>query len=80
MMPNCHVKKFLKLCKTGQTVDISTLMEGGEMMNATDFPLWVSLLGNFGFPIAITIYLFLRFEKKFEKLENVILDLSKGKE
>ncbi|MBO2536282.1 MULTISPECIES: YvrJ family protein [Rummeliibacillus] len=49
-------------------------------MNATDFPLWVSLLGNFGFPIAITIYLFLRFEKKFEKLENVILDLSKGKE
>ncbi|MGM9965913.1 MULTISPECIES: YvrJ family protein [unclassified Rummeliibacillus] len=48
-------------------------------MTPTEFPLWVSILGNFGFPIAITIYLFLRFEKKFEKLEEVILDLTKSK-
>lgn len=44
-------------------------------MNATDLPQMVSLLGNFGFPIAITVYLFLRFEKKFEKLEEVIMQL-----
>lgn len=49
-------------------------------MTPTEFPLWVSLLGNFGFPIAITIYLFLRFEKKFEKLEDVIMQLSKTKD
>ncbi|WP_102692272.1 YvrJ family protein [Rummeliibacillus pycnus] len=49
-------------------------------MTPTEFPLWVSLLGNFGFPIAITIYLFLRFEKKFEKLEDVIMESTKNKE
>lgn len=45
-------------------------------MNATDIPAWTIILGNFGFPIAITIYLFLRFEKKIEKLEDVILELN----
>ena len=45
-------------------------------MNATDIPTWTIILGNFGFPIAITIYLFLRFEKKIEKLEDVILELN----
>lgn len=49
-------------------------------MTPTEFPVWVSLLGNFGFPIAITVYLFVRFEKKFEKLEDVIMQSSKGKE
>lgn len=38
--------------------------------------VWGSFIGNFGFPIAITIYLFIRFEKKIEKLETVILQLS----
>lgn len=38
-------------------------------------PQWITILGNFGFPIAITIYLFLRFEKKLEKLELVITEL-----
>lgn len=38
-------------------------------------PQWIMILGNFGFPIAITIYLFIRFEKKLEKLEAVILQL-----
>jgi Trk-type K+ transport system membrane component len=40
-----------------------------------DIPQWTIILGNFGFPIAITIYLFLRFERKIEKLEDVILQL-----
>jgi hypothetical protein len=51
-------------------------MEGCEIMTPIDVPVWVTLLGNFGFPIAITIYLFARFEKKLENLENVILQLS----
>jgi hypothetical protein len=45
-------------------------------MNAIDVPLWVTILGNFGFPIAITIYLFYRFERKIEKLEDVISQLN----
>ncbi|MEK4539173.1 YvrJ family protein [Peribacillus sp. FSL K6-1552] len=45
-------------------------------MSPAEIPLWVSLLGNFGFPIAITIYLFLRFEKKLEKLGDVIIQLA----
>jgi len=37
---------------------------------------WISIMGNFGFPIAITIYLFFRFEKKLETLESSINHLS----
>ncbi|WP_347835916.1 YvrJ family protein [Gracilibacillus sp. JCM 18860] len=36
------------------------------------------VLSNFGFPIAITIYLFTRFEKKLENLEEVIIRLSEA--
>lgn len=36
----------------------------------------ISLIGNFGFPIAITVYLFVRFERKLDDLEKVILELS----
>jgi len=45
-------------------------------MNTLDVPLWTTILGNFGFPIAITIYLFWRFEKRIEKLEDVVMQLS----
>ncbi|WP_019241035.1 MULTISPECIES: YvrJ family protein [Bacillus] len=41
-------------------------------------PDWIVILGNFGFPIAVTIYLFLRFEKKLEKMENVIIKLTQA--
>ncbi|BBW98443.1 YvrJ family protein [Geobacillus icigianus] len=44
-------------------------------MTACDFPQWVTIIGNFGFPIAITVYLFLRFERKLESLELVIHQL-----
>lgn len=37
---------------------------------------WIMIIGNFGFPIAITIYLFIRFEKKIENLELSINHLS----
>lgn len=40
-----------------------------------EMPQWIMILGNFGFPIAITIYLFIRFERKLEKLEQVIITL-----
>jgi preprotein translocase subunit SecF len=45
-------------------------------MTPIDTPLWVAVLGNFGFPIAISIYLLIRFEKKLENLESVIGELS----
>lgn len=45
-------------------------------MTPESIPVWISLIGNFGFPIAITIYLFIRFERKLEKLETVILQLA----
>ncbi|MEK4174394.1 YvrJ family protein [Lysinibacillus sp. FSL L8-0312] len=34
------------------------------------------LIGNFGFPMAITIYLLVRFEAKIEGLKNAIDNLS----
>jgi hypothetical protein len=36
---------------------------------------WLTLIGNFGFPIVITIYLLVRFEKKIESLTSAIQDL-----
>lgn len=54
-------------------------------MLLVEVPEWISIIGNFGFPIAITVYLFIRFEKKIENLErcidalsDVIRDLEKG--
>ncbi|MEN2467339.1 YvrJ family protein [Ornithinibacillus sp. JPR2-1] len=47
-------------------------------MTPADAPIWVSIIGNFGFPIAITIYLFVRFEKKLGELEKVITNLSEA--
>ncbi|MEX3747306.1 YvrJ family protein [Lysinibacillus xylanilyticus] len=45
-------------------------------MTPEHVPMWISLIGNFGFPIAITVYLFIRFERKIDKLEAVIMELS----
>lgn len=36
---------------------------------------WINIIGNFGFPITITLYLFFRFEKKIYKLEMAINEL-----
>ncbi|MGP4074221.1 YvrJ family protein [Piscibacillus sp. B03] len=41
-----------------------------------DVSSWVSIIGNFGFPIAITIYLFSRFERKLDQLEKAVIELS----
>lgn len=38
-------------------------------------PNWAMLLGNYGFPIVITGYLLLRFEKRIEILSNAIKEL-----
>jgi hypothetical protein len=35
----------------------------------------ITVIGNFGFPIVITVYLLLRFEKKIENLNNTIQEL-----
>jgi hypothetical protein len=36
---------------------------------------FLSQIGNFGFPLVLAVYLLLRFEKKLEKLTEVISKL-----
>lgn len=36
---------------------------------------FVTILSNFGFPVAVACYLLFRFEKKLEALETVIREL-----
>lgn len=45
-------------------------------MNTTDLPQWITILGNFGFPICISIYLLVRFEKKIDSLNEGIFQLT----
>lgn len=41
-----------------------------------DLAQFVHLLGNFGFPVAVSVYLLFRFEKRFDELESAIDELS----
>lgn len=45
-------------------------------LDTTDLTQWVTLLGNFGFPICISIYLLVRFEAKLENLGEIITQLT----
>ncbi|WP_066367153.1 YvrJ family protein [Neobacillus fumarioli] len=45
-------------------------------MNPTDLPQWISILGNFGFPICISIYLLIRFENKLEHFGEILTQLA----
>ncbi|XJZ27538.1 YvrJ family protein [Bacillota bacterium Lsc_1132] len=45
-------------------------------MNTTDLPQWISIMGNFGFPIGISIYLLVRFETKIDNLGDIITQLA----
>lgn len=36
----------------------------------------LNLIGNLGFPIAITVYLLVRFEKKIDQLNDTIYNLN----
>ncbi|WP_350344254.1 YvrJ family protein [Proteinivorax tanatarense] len=38
----------------------------------------VNIIGNFGFPIMITLYLLMRFEKKLDALTEAIVSLQKN--
>ncbi|MDZ3957036.1 YvrJ family protein [Bacillus thuringiensis] len=38
----------------------------------SNLDIWFTALGNFGFPILITIYLLVRFEKKIDNLIEAI--------
>lgn len=45
-------------------------------MNQTDWMTYMlTAVGNFGFPIVITGYLLLRFEKKLDSLNTTIQEL-----
>jgi len=37
--------------------------------------IWFTLLGNFGFPIAVSTYLLVKFEKKLDHLTTVVQEL-----
>lgn len=53
---------------------INIFREEGLLME-NDYAALINILGNFGFPVMITIYLFVRFEKKIENLASVISEL-----
>ncbi|MGN7300335.1 YvrJ family protein [Ferdinandcohnia sp. SAFN-114] len=40
-----------------------------------DVPQIVGILGNFGFPVVIALYLLMRFEKKIDSLTDSISQL-----
>ncbi|MCA0972385.1 YvrJ family protein [Halobacillus litoralis] len=43
-----------------------------------DYAAFAQLLGNVGFPIAVTIFLLVKLEKKMEQLESAIHTLSES--
>ncbi|GGD23631.1 YvrJ family protein [Pontibacillus salipaludis] len=40
-----------------------------------DYLVFIQLLGNFGFPIAVTMFLLVKFDKKLDKLEEAVYSL-----
>jgi len=42
-----------------------------------DVSIWIELLKDVGIPIGITVYLLLRFERKLDKLADVVAELKK---
>ncbi|MGM0941282.1 MAG: YvrJ family protein [Bacillota bacterium] len=42
---------------------------------SNDVSIWITFLRDIGFPIAITTYLLLRFEKKIDKLADALEEL-----
>lgn len=46
------------------------MMENSQLLD-----LVTTTIGNFGFPMVLTAYLLIRFEKKIESLNNTILEL-----
>ncbi|NEY21489.1 YvrJ family protein [Bacillus ginsengihumi] len=45
-------------------------------MNAADFSQWMTIVGNAGFPVAISLYLLCRLDKKIDHMQEVITQLS----
>jgi hypothetical protein len=43
-----------------------------------DAPNMIQMVGNFGFPIAITVYLLIRFENRLDGLKAAIDNLAKN--
>ena len=50
--------------------------QGAGVMSPVETTVWLAIIGNVGLPMAITMYLFIRFEKKLGDLEKVITNLS----
>ncbi|MBU9711433.1 YvrJ family protein [Evansella tamaricis] len=39
--------------------------------------IWLSIIGEYGFPIAVTFYLLYRIEKKLDQINGTMNDLGK---
>jgi len=46
-----------------------------EVHKMEDIQAWITMMGNFGFPVVVSIYLLVRFEKKIETLGETIQEL-----
>jgi hypothetical protein len=40
-----------------------------------EWQAWITMMGNFGFPVVISLYLLTRLEKKLETLDATIQNL-----
>ncbi|TES49511.1 YvrJ family protein [Shouchella lehensis] len=43
-----------------------------------NLPNWAILLGNFGFPTLVAVYLLIRFEKRIDNLTDAIRELERS--
>ncbi|MFS0788794.1 YvrJ family protein [Shouchella sp. 1P09AA] len=43
-----------------------------------NLPDWAILLGNFGFPTLVAVYLLIRFEKRIDNLTDAIRELERS--
>lgn len=64
------MRKVPSLIRAHHHIKGGNNMEQSEILNS-----WITVLGNFGFPVAITIYLLIRFEKKIDSLQQAIQSL-----
>lgn len=47
-------------------------------MDMENLPDWAILLGNFGFPTLVAVYLLIRFEKRIDNLTDAIRELERS--
>jgi hypothetical protein len=49
-----------------------TIFQEKRGFQMQEYQTWITILGNFGFPVAVSIYLLMRFEKKIDSLASTM--------